>query len=117
MPDSARETFARNLSYILNSTGKSQIDVARALDVATGTVSSWVNGQKFPRIDTLQQLADFLGVRMAVLTEDNGITVFTEEAAERRLLSAWRAADDRAREDALKTLLDHPRKKETLMAE
>lgn len=30
---------------------------------------------------------------------------------EHALIDAYRAADDRAREDALKTLLDHPRKK------
>ena len=32
------------------------------------------------------------------------------------LLRAYRAADDRAREDALKTLMDHPREKESQSA-
>lgn len=41
------------------------------------------------------------------LDDENELT-----AEEHHLVTAYRAADDRAREDALKTLLDHPRKKD-----
>lgn len=117
MPDNAREIFAKNFSYLLDQRGKTQLDVANHLHVATGTVSSWANGQKFPRIDSLQKIAEYLSVRMSILTEENGMSVFTEEENEKKLIMAYRAADDRSREDALKLLLDHPRKKEQFVSE
>ena len=105
MSDNAREIFSRNLSYLLDRLGKSQIDVARELDVATGTVSSWVNGQKFPRIDKLQHLAGFLGVRMSILTEEEGLTIYAKEEEEQKLIDAWRTADDGIK-SAVRKLLD-----------
>ena len=104
MSDNAREVFARNFSYLLEKRGKSQIDVARDLDVATGTVSSWANGQKYPRIDKVQRLADYLGVRMSILVEENGVEVFNREEEESRLLAAYRAASPDIREAALDIL-------------
>ena len=106
MSDNTREIFAKNLSYFLDLRGKSQIDVSRDLDVATGTVSSWVNGAKFPRVDKIQALADYLGVRMSILIEENGIAIFAKEEEERQLLSAYRAADPKIRAAALRMLMD-----------
>lgn len=104
MPDNARSIFSQNLSFLLDRLGKSQIDVARELDVATGTVSSWVNGLKYPRIDKMQQLADYLGVSLSILIEEEGIETYKREAEEERLLSAYRSADQAAREYALMIL-------------
>lgn len=67
---------------------------------------------------TLHQLFEILDDDSPVdLTADESDPYFSEPPTvpdglsedERRLLDAWRAADDRAREDALKTLLGHPR--------
>ena len=53
---------------------------------------------------TLQQLFESIDNAPIVLTGN----CFSDD--EIRLVDAYRAADDRAREDALKTLLDHPKK-------
>ena len=111
MPDNAREIFGKNLSELLERTGKSQIDVCSKLNVATGTVSSWVNGQKFPRIDKLQALADYLGVKMSILTEENGLEIYATEVMERRLLDAWRGASEEIKSAALTMLEDSAAKK------
>ncbi len=117
MNSNVREIFYSHLGYLLAYSGKSQNDVARDLGVATGTVSSWVNGQKFPRADMVQKLSDYLGVRMSVLMEENGLDAFLREESDRELLNAYHAADPSIR-SAVRKLLDLPseEQKDTAMS-
>ncbi|MBR2211952.1 MAG: helix-turn-helix transcriptional regulator [Fibrobacter sp.] len=101
MSDNAKEIFGKNLAFLLDRRGKNQIDVARDLDVATGTVSEWVRGKKYPRIDKIQALAEYLGVRMSILIEETGISTFKREEEETRLLNAFRKASDEIKAAAL----------------
>lgn len=112
MSDNVREIFAQRLSYLLEKKGKSQLDMARELDVATGTVSSWVNGQKFPRVDALERIADYLGVRLSTLTDENGLAKYIEEEKDRILIAAYHAADP-AIQASVRKLLDIPETKES----
>jgi transcriptional regulator with XRE-family HTH domain len=50
----------------------SQADICRDLKVSSATASDWYNGNKFPRSDKIQRLADLLGVRLSSLTTENG---------------------------------------------
>lgn len=104
MSDNAKKIFGQNLSFLLDRLGKSQVDVARELDVATGTVSEWVRGHKYPRIDKMQALSELLGVRMSILI--NGISIFTQEEIEKRLLRAFRDASPEIQAAAL-TMLEN----------
>jgi transcriptional regulator with XRE-family HTH domain len=65
----ARAIFADNLNKWLNIKGKTQSDLVRDLGITASTVSDWATGKKFPRIDTLQIIADYLGVLKSALTE------------------------------------------------
>jgi transcriptional regulator with XRE-family HTH domain len=93
MPDNARKIFAENLAFLLDEKGVSQVELARALNVATGTVSGWVNGKKYPRADAMEKIAERLGVRMSILVAENGRNVFETERDEAELLAAFRRAD------------------------
>ena len=65
---------------------------------------------------TLNQLWDLLDDDiLANLSEPFSGNDFLSDD-EHKLIDAWRAADDRAREDAMKTLLNHPREKENSAA-
>lgn len=69
-----------------------------------------------PTIEQYSKLARGMGISLQQLFEsiDNAPIVLNGDCFsddEVRLVNAYRAADDRAREDALKTLLDHPQKK------
>ena len=93
-----------------------QSDIAEKLHVSKQTVSEWINGKKFPRVDKMQQLADLFGVLMSDMYTPSA--TLKESAFSMRLnsievdlVTAFRNADDRAREDAMKTLMDHPREK------
>ena len=73
MPDIVKEIFAKNLNYFMEKTGTTQADICRALGVSSATASDWCNGKKFPRTDSIQQLADLLGVRFSALTTETGV--------------------------------------------
>lgn len=66
-----RETFALNLNRIMQQKGITQSDIVAEFDCSSATVSDWVNGKKYPRIDKMQALADFLGVKLSDLREEH----------------------------------------------
>ena len=117
MPDSAaRMAFPRILRMYMERNRMNQSDIADKLHVSKQTVSDWINGKKFPRVDKMQQLADLFGVLMSDMYTPSA--TLKESAFSMRLnpievdlITAFRNADDRAREDAMKTLMDHPREK------
>lgn len=109
MSGNVRTIFAEHLSYLLTYKGKTQLDMARDLNVATGTVSSWVNGQKFPRADMIVRIADYLGVRMSTLIEKNGLKDYLRQQDDHKLLAAYHSADPSIRA-AVRKLLDLPEK-------
>lgn len=67
---SQRETFVRNLGTYMRIRGIDQSDIVSALGITASTVSDWVNGKKYPRVDAMQRLADYLGVLLSDLTSD-----------------------------------------------
>lgn len=73
-----RKILAKNIQRLLDSKGKTQTDMARELGFAETTVSSWMNCERYPRIDKIQQMADYFGVYRSDITDDkNKIPSFT----------------------------------------
>lgn len=62
-----RNIFSKNFRYWLSVRGKRQIDVAKDLGITTSTISDWARGNKYPRIDKMQMIADYLCITMADL--------------------------------------------------
>lgn len=54
----------------MDSKNKKQADVIKDLKVSESTFRSWYNGEKYPRIDSQQLLADYFNVPRSRLTED-----------------------------------------------
>lgn len=70
MSKDARAIFAENIEALLKRTGCTQADLVRELGLRQSTVSDWMGGKKYPRVDNLQLLADFFGVARWELTEE-----------------------------------------------
>ena len=79
MPDNAREIFVKNLRYLMDARGITQADICRELDVSSATVSNWFTGQKYPRIDRMQRIAELLGVTYSTLTTENGLQNYEDQ--------------------------------------
>ncbi|ARF66565.1 hypothetical protein B7C51_00265 [Paenibacillus larvae subsp. pulvifaciens] len=65
-----RKVLADNIKKLLETKGKTQTDMARDLGIAETTVSSWVNCERYPRLDKIQLMADYFNVRRSELTEE-----------------------------------------------
>jgi transcriptional regulator with XRE-family HTH domain len=79
MPDNAREIFVSNLRFLMEEKGITQADICRELNVSSATVSDWCSGKKYPRVATVQRLADLLGVRFSMLTTDDGLNDYEDQ--------------------------------------
>lgn len=67
-----REVFAKNLSHYLEKFGRDQREVAEIIGVAPSTLSEWVRGKKYPRIDKIEMLANYFGILKSDLIEEAG---------------------------------------------
>lgn len=79
MSDNAREIFIKNLRYIMEKKGITQADICRELKIPSATISNWCTGQRYPRIDKMQQLADLLGVTYSTLTTETGLQDYEDQ--------------------------------------
>ena len=71
-----KESFARNLKFYIEASGKDRRELANTLGFPYSTVTDWLNAKKYPRIDRIEKLADYFGILKSDLIEDK-----TEERA------------------------------------
>lgn len=65
-----KEIFASNLKSYMSKCGKNRKEVATELSVSYSTLTDWVNGKKYPRIEKIEMLAEYFGVSKSDLIED-----------------------------------------------
>ena len=66
-----KEIFAKNLTYYIQKHGKEQKEIAEVIGVAPSTFNNWVKGNKYPRIDKIERLANYFGIKKSDLIEDH----------------------------------------------
>ncbi len=72
MDENLRRIFSTNLRKYLELSHRTQADMARYMKISSATASDWVNGNKMPRSDKLQSLANWFHIELsALLTENN----------------------------------------------
>lgn len=71
MANESKEIFAKNLKYLFTKYDIEQNILATKLNVTPAAITEWVKGRKFPRIDTLQLLAENFNLNISNLIEDN----------------------------------------------
>ena len=64
-----KKIFAHNLLLLMREYNQKQADVARVLGVSKATMSDYCNGKQMPRMDKLQQFADYFHTRVSSLIE------------------------------------------------
>ena len=65
-----REIFQMNLTELMKKAKVKQIDIARYAEVSYQTVSAWVQGRGYPRVEAMEKLCRFFGVEQSALTEN-----------------------------------------------
>ncbi len=62
--------FAENLKHYLELNGKSRNEVCKALGFKYSTFTDWINGNKYPRMDKIEMLANYFGILKSDLIEE-----------------------------------------------
>lgn len=69
--------LSKNLKKYIALSGKDRRELAEIWGFPYSTVSEWVNGRKYPRIDRIEIMADYFGILKSDLIEEE----MTEESA------------------------------------
>lgn len=75
-----KKVMSDNLLYYLGRFDISQKELADAINVAPSTVSEWVQGNKYPRIDKIELMANYFGILKSDLIEVKNVGDIPEEA-------------------------------------
>ena len=92
----SKAIFANNLKRYLQLSGKTQKEVAAAIGVTTGNFCDWVNCRSYPRMDKVQELADYFGIKKADLVEE--FTVNEEDLDDQKVLDLFHKVPKEKRE-------------------
>lgn len=65
-----KEIFAKNLRYFIERSGKDRRELAEIWGFPYSTVTEWINAKKYPRIDRIEVMANYFGVRISDLIEE-----------------------------------------------
>ena len=65
-----KEVLAKNLKKYIAKSGKDRREIADALGFPYSTLTDWLNGKKYPRINNIEKLAVHFGVSKSDLIED-----------------------------------------------
>lgn len=95
-----KEIMARNIQHYLDINGKDRNDLCRDLGFKYTTVSNWLQGVKYPRIDKIEIMARYFGVSKADLVEDRSTPSPDQELSDhdKNMVAAYNAAPDNAKQ-------------------
>lgn len=65
-----KEIFSKNLNRELEKKNLTPTEFARAIKYPETTVFNWIHCKSYPRIDKIQEMADFFGIYKSDLTEN-----------------------------------------------
>lgn len=65
-----KDVLSKNLKKCIARSGKDRSEIAEELKLSYSTLTDWINGKKYPRINNIEKLADYFGVSKSDLIED-----------------------------------------------
>ncbi len=72
--------IAKNLRRLLIDRDKTQADLCHDLNLNKGTVSSWCNGTRIPRMNKIDMLCGYLNCTRSDLMEEHRSTIENERS-------------------------------------
>ena len=65
-----KDIMSKNLKRFMNQKGVNRKELSQAIGIPYSTLSEWVSGNAYPRIDNIEKMANFFGVEKADLVEE-----------------------------------------------
>jgi len=66
-----KKTLSKNLQKYIEVNGKERSEVAKDLEVSYSTLSDWINGNTYPRIDRIENMARYFKISKSDLIEEH----------------------------------------------
>lgn len=91
-----KEIMSRNIQKYMKLHDISRTDLCDALGVKYTTLTDWINGKTYPRIDKIEKMANYFNIRKSDLVESSSavtpvpVSLSSEEHA---VVTGYRAAD------------------------
>ena len=63
-------TMSNNLKKYLKINNISRNQLSESLGISYSTISDWINGKAYPRIDKIEMMANYFGIEKSDLVED-----------------------------------------------
>lgn len=63
--------MARNLKFYLEKNGINAKRLCEDLGIKQSTFSYWINGKMYPRIDKIEMMANYFGIKKSDLVEEH----------------------------------------------
>ena len=64
-----KRVMGDNIQYYMDLKGIDRREFAKALNVPYSSITDWINGKTYPRIDKIQKMADFFHIEKSDLVE------------------------------------------------
>lgn len=65
-----KDIFSKNLRYYIEKSGKDRSELAEIWGFPYSTLTEWINGRKYPRIDRIEIMAQYFGILKSDLIEE-----------------------------------------------
>ncbi|WP_454955844.1 helix-turn-helix domain-containing protein [Gemella morbillorum] len=65
-----KKTMSNNLKRYLRINKVSRTQLSENLGISYSTISDWVNGKSYPRIDKIEMMANYFGINKSDLVEN-----------------------------------------------
>lgn len=104
-----RKMIARNLKRLAYESGKTQADISKDLHINKGTVSTWMNGNRIPRMDKVDLLCSYFNCKRADIMEENPEPTqksISLDSSEMELIMKYRLLNQSGREKVLEYTAD-----------
>lgn len=66
-----KKTMSKNLKKYLKLYNVSRMQLSESLGISYSTVSDWINGNAYPRIDKIEMMANYFGINKSDLVEED----------------------------------------------
>ena len=104
-----KQIMGENIQRYLDEKGITRKELAEALGFPYSSVTDWINGKTYPRIDKIEMMANFFGIQKSDLVEKNNEEI---NQRDRLLLSSFHALNEIGRKkvtDYIADLLENPK--------
>ncbi len=98
--------FAKQIRELRTNRKLKQDELAEIVDVKRSTVGKWENGNNYPNVEVLNNLADYFGVTVDFLLGRDNLPASRQNAMDFKMLEVFNQLNDIGKREALKRVAE-----------